>query len=201
MFGSVVQVKDAFTSVFVVRTPGGNAIVVDAGFDRRARPTLERLRAMGLDSNDVVAILVTHGHTDHLRGANRFEGAAVVGQPVEQLLVAENAPGSIVLSRLVSDGERFEIDGVEIEAFAVPGHTAGSTAYLIDGVLIMGDTALVDRRGALRTVKARYSEDPEAAAASLQALRERLAGRKDDITALVCSHSAALADPKAFFRR
>ena len=42
---------------------------------------------------------------------------------------------------LLHDGETFEIDGIKIECFLVPGHTWGHMVYLIDDkYLFTGDT-------------------------------------------------------------
>lgn len=46
---------------------GGGALLLDAGFS--ARETLARLNAAGLDPASIRAIVISHEHTDHVRGA------------------------------------------------------------------------------------------------------------------------------------
>ena len=41
---------------------------------------------------------------------------------------------------LVKDGDEFQVGDMSIKAIETPGHTMGSTCYLVDGLLISGDT-------------------------------------------------------------
>lgn len=50
---------------------------------------------------------------------------------------------------LLSDGEKFDLCGMNFEAILTPGHTVGGMSYLIDNMLFCGDTLF--RRGIGRT--------------------------------------------------
>src|SRR4051812_15703229 len=70
-------VKDGFVSVGVIDVGGGQVALVDAGNDREGRAILAELRRRGLGPEAVTAILLTHGHGDHLAGCHLFPAAAV----------------------------------------------------------------------------------------------------------------------------
>jgi glyoxylase-like metal-dependent hydrolase (beta-lactamase superfamily II) len=117
------------------------AVVVDPGFDTDS--LLERLQRHRLG---VAAILNTHGHVDHIVG-NRamkeaYSGAELVIGANEAALLrdpAKNMSASFGVpitspdaDRLVVDGERIEVAGLEFEVREIPGHSPGSVVYLCD---------------------------------------------------------------------
>jgi len=135
------------TNCYVVRseTSADEAVVVDPSGDAtELRLTLARLGAR------CTAILVTHGHWDHLLGvADLAEGT---GAPVhmaegERVLLEEPGdftPPGVVLRPYVPDvllsgGETLELAGIEFEVLAVPGHSPAHLAYHADGCLLSGD--------------------------------------------------------------
>jgi phosphoribosyl 1,2-cyclic phosphodiesterase len=64
----------------VAVTDGATTLLIDCGFS--ARETARRLAIAGLRAEDIAAILVTHEHSDHIRGVEVFQrrhGMAAVG--------------------------------------------------------------------------------------------------------------------------
>ncbi len=181
--GAVVQKKDLFTSFAVIETDDG-PLLVDAGW--RPRKTVGSLKDLGYAPDDVQSVLITHGHEDHIGALEELTRATAWGLPGDEALFTEvglNAPEPLV------DGETREFGGVQVEVLAMPGHTAGSAAYLIDGALLLGDAALLDGDGQLVPVPADRSDDPEGAVEALIALAERLGPRADEIEGMIFSHS------------
>jgi glyoxylase-like metal-dependent hydrolase (beta-lactamase superfamily II) len=134
------------TNCYLVRTPGsGEAVVVDpSGEAPGIRLELARRGAR------CVAILITHGHWDHLGAvADLAEGT---GAPVH-MAEAERAllerpleftpPGVYVRPYtpdvLLAGGETLELAGITFETIAVPGHSPGHLAFAADGALFSGD--------------------------------------------------------------
>jgi glyoxylase-like metal-dependent hydrolase (beta-lactamase superfamily II) len=135
------------TNCYIVRAERGapEAVVVDPSGDAA---TL-RLRIAEMGSR-CVAILVTHGHWDHLIGvAELAEGtqAAVYMPAAERALLEEpggfTPPGVTVRPYtpdvLLEGGETIEAAGISFQVVAVPGHSPGHVAYHADGSLFSGD--------------------------------------------------------------
>jgi glyoxylase-like metal-dependent hydrolase (beta-lactamase superfamily II) len=100
--------------------------------------------------------------------------------------------GSVKVTDPIKDGDMVTIDGVQIEAFAVPGHTKGSAAYLINGVLFMGDSANGKGNGKMRPAIWFLSEDMDLDRTSLKKLAELLKPRAGEIKAIAFSHTGHL---------
>jgi glyoxylase-like metal-dependent hydrolase (beta-lactamase superfamily II) len=194
VLGPVVQLRDWFTSCFLL--DADDVVLFDACW--RPGHLEEALADHGLAPDDVTHVLSTHGDRDHVGGIEILGRAEVWGLPGDEDLLAEEG---VRLDRTLADGEVLSLAGHAVEVLAVPGHTSGSAAYLVDGTLILGDAALVDRDGALVSVPEKRSDDPERAVESLRALADRLEPRRDEIRWLAPSHSAALAgfEPLAAF--
>ena len=77
-------------------------------------------------------------------------------------------------------------------ALHVMGHTAGSAAYLIDGVLFLGDSAGSSSDGKILAAPKLFSENAAQNRASLKALAERRRPSAAEVKALVPAHSGVL---------
>lgn len=102
------------------------------------------------------AVLLTHGHYDHIYGVammlREFPGIKAYMSRNDEMYVSitsiPNTQFSIPSPDCnfdtldVSDGDTFEIDGHTIETLATPGHSRGSVCYVCreEKILISGDT-------------------------------------------------------------
>lgn len=134
---------------FLYREGSGEVIFVDPA-DRGA-DIYEALNKKGLA---VEAILLTHGHFDHIWGAQRLRelsGAKIYALDAEQPVCRDayvnvsaqaGRKATIEPDEWLTDGQKITFAGISLEVIATPGHTAGSCCYYVPeaGFLIAGDT-------------------------------------------------------------
>jgi glyoxylase-like metal-dependent hydrolase (beta-lactamase superfamily II) len=190
LLGPLQTVKDGFTSSFLLLHDDG-ALLFDAGFAAGAGPIERALREHDLALSDVTDVLLTHAHGDHVAGLAALPQATVWALPSERDLFAEEAPEGAVLSGELEAGE-LPLGGRAVEVFPLPGHTAGSAAFLVEGVLVLGDSGIAVQGGGYAQVGANFSDDTEQIDRSLAALVQELTPRADEIEWLALSHSAPL---------
>jgi len=85
----------------------------------------------------------------------------------------------------------------ELPVFAVPGHTQGSAAYLVDDVLFMGDAADATNDGVVIGSPWVFSDSQPQDRASLVALDERLTRDNVPVKVIAFAHSGLLANGRA----
>ncbi len=159
-----------FTVTYLVSDPAsGRAAIIDPVRDydhksgktstRSADAVLAAARERGLT---IDWILETHAHADHLTAAPHLRaktGARVViGEhicAVQKIFKGVfNAPdvseNGSEFDRLVRDGERLALGGLEIEVMHLPGHTPADVAYRIADAVFVGDTIFMPDYGTAR---------------------------------------------------
>ncbi len=124
------------------------AVVIDCGGD--AHKLLNYFDEKGLK---LVAIILTHGHSDHIEGVPELReatGATVIAHEAEVEMLANPSYNlsnnwgqegtSLVADQLVKEGDVLELIGEKMEIFHTPGHTRGGMCILVGDDLFVGDT-------------------------------------------------------------
>jgi len=132
----------------------GEAVVVDPAYAVR-----ELVEIAGADGMRITGALATHHHPDHVGGSMMgvtLEGVAeLLGLGLGPVHVQrDEAPfvqrvTGAEASDLVShdSGDVVEVGSVTIELLHTPGHTPGSQCFLVDGLLVSGDTLFLEGCG------------------------------------------------------
>ena len=107
-------------------------------------------------------------------------------------LLGTNLSG-IKVTRQLQDGETVTVGDKTFRVYAVPGHTPGSAAYLVNGVLFMGDAADTSSDGRVLRSAWVFSKSQEEDQASLIGLSRRLTQENADVGAIVFAHSVSSA--------
>lgn len=198
-------VKDGYVLASVLDLGGGKVALVDAGNDKEGKALLAELTRRGVGPEAVEAILLTHGHPDHTAGCHLFPAAKIYALDVEVALVEGSVAARGPLPRMIGakatgikvtrglkDGETLTLGARSVRVFAVPGHTAGSAAYLVDGVLFVGDSATGGTDGKLHGAPWLFSDDRAQNIASMRGLGGKLEAEGAAVKFIVPAHSAVL---------
>jgi glyoxylase-like metal-dependent hydrolase (beta-lactamase superfamily II) len=118
-------------NVFVLRCKSsGESVIVDAANEHELLLDVSR-------STGVSRVLTTHGHWDHIQAV-----AAVRDAGIEVGIAAEDASMLPSYDFTIPDDDVIEVGDLRLRTIHTPGHTQGSTCFLIEGrpVLLSGDT-------------------------------------------------------------
>ena len=148
---------------------GETRLLVDAGLGPRT--LAERLRAAGVDPASLTAVLLSHEHNDHARGASLFcrrWGVPWIATPGTALASGLKAAG-VAGGGAIEPGVSREIGGVRVTGVPVPHDAAEPVAFVITyGEWSLGHAtdlgcvtpALVDALRGCHTVLIESNYDP-----------------------------------------
>jgi glyoxylase-like metal-dependent hydrolase (beta-lactamase superfamily II) len=117
-------------NAYVVHAPEGD-VIVDAG----AEPE----KILAAVRQPVYAVLVTHGHADHVNALGvvlRETNAPLYVHPDDV-----DRTGATVYEPL-DDGQRLDLAGVRLLVIHTPGHSPGSVTFVVGKDQIIGDLVL-----------------------------------------------------------
>ena len=112
--------------------------VVDPGYTPEI--ILDKLDDLGLT---VEAILLTHGHFDHVGAVKELAsetGCDVYLHPEDLALPPMMTAGTLYYTKTYTEGTVLNLAGLEITVLHTPGHTPGSVCLLAGDTLFSGDT-------------------------------------------------------------
>ena len=160
-----------FTTSYVVHDPATRqAAIIDPVLDftpRNARTSTRSADALlaylAVEGLDLVWLLETHAHADHLSAAHYLReqtgapvviGAAItqVQQAFAPLFEADDVvPDGSQFDRLVQEGDVLPLGALEIGVIHTPGHTPACVTYLIGDAAFVGDTLFMPDYGTARS--------------------------------------------------
>ena len=152
----------------------------------------EQVQKAGLQ---IVGILLTHGHFDHMLAADDLRdeyGIPIIACAAEQQVLTDsikNLSGSwasahvLLADQWICDGKKLELAGFSIEVFHTPGHTAGSCCYYLpeEEILFSGDTLFAQSVG--------RTDFPTGSGTDMQASVKRLLKELPETTRVCPGHN------------
>lgn len=136
------------TNCYVVSDESKNCAIIDC--DGIGKEVMEYIDENGLNPTH---ILLTHGHYDHTGAAKKLklkyeESVICIGVKDEELLeksdksISETLGGNkgIIPDILLKEGDEIKVGNMNFKVLETPGHTKGSICFLVEDMLISGDT-------------------------------------------------------------
>ena len=142
------------TNSYIISDENGVCVIVDP--EGRADVYTRYIESNALKPE---AILLTHAHFDHIGAMEPLRKEysvkvyagerekAVLNDPRINLTSMIGQGRSFEADVYLSDGEEFTIGSMTFKTVYTPGHTCGSVCYLIDDVMIAGDTLFMGSCG------------------------------------------------------
>ncbi len=143
----ILPLGDYQTNCYIVREDGSKSCaILDPGYAPQQVLDFVKARDMTVD-----AVLLTHGHFDHVGGVEtivKATGCALWMREADwsQFKTPENAFFYPIANcdfaevSLCEEGEHIHAGGVTFTVMETPGHTWGSVCYLCEDALFSGDT-------------------------------------------------------------
>ena len=154
--GRMVLGTFSTNTYFVYREGSQDAVVIDpADYGEHIYESLQK------NGFQVAAILLTHGHFDHIWGCEKLRalsGAKVYANEAERDLLGDARKNisaqagracTLHADEYLKDGDVLELAGITFQMIATPGHTPGGCCYYMEeaGMLICGDTLFEESVG------------------------------------------------------
>ena len=127
-----------YTNCYMVWGEGTGCILVDPGFE--GAQILEQVRSRG---KQVEAVLLTHGHFDHIGGAKAIAGETgckVYIHRADLELPSKLTTGTIPATDYYEEGDVLNLAGLTLRVMHTPGHTPGGVCLVTEDVIFSGDT-------------------------------------------------------------
>ena len=112
--------------------------ILDPGFEPDT--VLRKVEALGLS---VEAILLTHGHFDHVGAVKEIAAETdcdVYIHAAENTMPPMMTAGALYYTHTYDEGDTLRLAGLELHVLHTPGHTPGSVCLLCETSLFSGDT-------------------------------------------------------------
>lgn len=120
----------------------GEIALIDTGYGPPHSNLIESLEKLEVKIEKIERVLITHRHRDHTNGLKQLL------KKVKPKIYIHKLDAGILIKRLeqtkrllirINEGYEIKNGCIPIKALHTPGHTAGSTCYLIDSIIFSGD--------------------------------------------------------------
>lgn len=168
----IYSVNNAFVNMFLIRD-NDSFVAIDAGNDMNAISV--ELQKLKIDPNKVEAILLTHTHHDHTAAINLFKNARIYLSGNELEATGGKKPALLTLGKnsysnpfsLLNDQQIIRFKKINVQVIFTPGHTPGSTCYLVNSQCLFVGDAFSLNKGKIDKPNASYTKNMKSAVHSL----------------------------------
>jgi glyoxylase-like metal-dependent hydrolase (beta-lactamase superfamily II) len=146
---SVWSIKDRFVNAFIFRGKDGY-ILIDAGISEKNFST--ELAKTGIKPDQITTLLLTHTDGDHIGATGLFRNASIYLHKDEEQMI-NGTTGKTIFSKtkwkygpykLLESDETANYNGINIKIVHTPGHTPGSSCFIVgDTYLVTGDNLII----------------------------------------------------------
>ena len=142
---SVWCIKDRFVNTYIFKGKNGY-LMIDAGIGMKNFNN--ELKKIGITPNQITTLLLTHTDGDHIGATGLFKNAAIYMHHDEEQMINGTTGKTKYFKtkwksgpyRLLASNDTLTIDGLRIKILHTPGHTPGSSCYIIGSdYLVTGD--------------------------------------------------------------
>jgi hydroxyacylglutathione hydrolase len=207
---AIVTAPPWSSMIYLARLDSG-IIAIDLGWYGAERALRRELRRWDAQPEDVTDVFLTHSHRDHIAAWKAVRHARFhMAQDEVAHFLEEHAhrdlpsrlatwalgnpapPPAPVQAHAFSRDTAYVFGADTLHAFVVPGHTAGSTAYLFRGILFVGDATVHMYGVGVGPAMRIFTADVRQSRVSLGSLQARLEGRSVD---WICTAHAKCSRP------
>lgn len=143
--GNIYYVGTAELGSFLITTEEGH-ILLDTPLESETHLVLDSIRKLGFDPKDIRILLNSQAHYDHTGGLaeiKRISGARLMAGRGDAELLGRGGKGdfafgdryrfpAVLVDRPLDDGDEIALGGTKLLVRLTPGHTRGTTTYVLD---------------------------------------------------------------------
>ena len=147
---SVWCIRDRYVNCYIFRGKK-DYLIVDAGIG--GKNFINEMKKTGISPDQVKTLLLTHTDGDHIGATGLFKNATIYMHKDEEQMI-NGTTGKMKYFKtiwkygpytLLSGNDTLTIDGLKIKIIYTPGHTPGSSCYVIGkDYLVTGDNLTVN---------------------------------------------------------
>lgn len=124
----------------IVDETTSDALIIDPGDEGES--LVKYLESMKIN---LKAILLTHGHVDHVGAVDAVRDAFSVPVYISEIDMKFIEQRKMAFGKMrradffLKEGDEFTFAGKKVDIIETPGHSRGSLSYYVDGLLFSGD--------------------------------------------------------------